>query len=116
MNIAYLPQTDGQSEWIIQTMEDMLKTYVIEFSSRWDDHLPVVEFSYNTSFHSSIGMPSYKALYGRKCRTPWCWLEVCEKRLTGPQLVRITNEKIKVFQAHMKAPQYRQINRANLKK
>ena len=69
---AFHPQTDGQSERIIQTLEDMLRACVIEFTGGWDEHLPLIEFVYNNSYHSSIEMAPYEALYGRKCRTPVC--------------------------------------------
>ena len=61
------PQTDGQSERTIQTLEDIMRACAIEFKDNWDDHLPFLEFTYIKSFHSSIGMTPYKALYGRKC-------------------------------------------------
>ena len=64
---AYHPQTDGQTERTIQTLEDMLRSCILEFKGNWDQHLPLVEFAYNNSYHSSIGMPPYEALYGRKC-------------------------------------------------
>ncbi|GJR21820.1 putative reverse transcriptase domain-containing protein [Tanacetum coccineum] len=70
MSIAYHPQTDGESERTIQTLEDMLRAYVIDFGSSWDRHLPLVEFSYNNSYHASIKAAPYEALYGRKCRSP----------------------------------------------
>ncbi|KAL2251639.1 UNVERIFIED_CONTAM: Transposon Ty3-I Gag-Pol polyprotein, partial [Sesamum indicum] len=58
---AFHPQTDGQSERTIQTLEDMMRACVIEFKGNWDDHLPLMEFAYNNSFHSSIGMAPYEA-------------------------------------------------------
>ena len=70
MSTAYHPQTDRQSERTIQTIEDMLRVCVLDFKGNWDDHLPLIEFSYNNSYHASIGMPPYEALYGRKCRSP----------------------------------------------
>ncbi|WRX25507.1 Integrase [Theobroma cacao] len=73
---TFHPQTDGQSERTIQTLEDMLRACVIDFTRSWDRHLPLVEFTYNNSFQSSIGMAPYEALYGRKCRTPLYWDEV----------------------------------------
>ncbi|GKB31437.1 putative reverse transcriptase domain-containing protein [Tanacetum coccineum] len=79
MSIAYHPQTDGQSERTIQTLEDMLRTCVIDFGNSWDRHLPLVEFSYNNSYHASIKAAPYEALYGRKCRSPVCWSEVLLK-------------------------------------
>ncbi|GKC76011.1 putative reverse transcriptase domain-containing protein [Tanacetum coccineum] len=70
MSTAYRPQTDGQSERTIQTLEDMLRACVIDFGNSWDRHLPLVEFSYNNSYHASIKAAPYEALYGRKCRSP----------------------------------------------
>ncbi|GJT52933.1 putative reverse transcriptase domain-containing protein [Tanacetum coccineum] len=70
MNTTYHPQKDGQSKRTIQMLEDMLRACVIEFGSSWDRYLPLVEFSYNNSYHASIKAAPYKALYGRKCRSP----------------------------------------------
>ena len=75
MSTSYHPQMNGQSERTIQTIEDMLRVCSIEFKGSWDDHLPLVEFSFNNSYHASIGMPPYEALYGRKCRSPVYWEE-----------------------------------------
>ena len=80
---AFYPQTDGQSERTIQTLEDMLRMCVMDLGGSWDDHLPLVEFAYNNSYHSSIEMVPYEALYRRKCRSPLCWNEVGERELTG---------------------------------
>ncbi|GKB68800.1 putative reverse transcriptase domain-containing protein [Tanacetum coccineum] len=68
MSTTYHPQTDGQSERIIQTLEDMLRACVIDFGRSWNIHLPLAEFSYNNSYHSSICYAPFEALYGRKCR------------------------------------------------
>jgi hypothetical protein len=65
------PQTDGQSGRTIQTLEDLLGSYVLEFRGNWEDLLPLMEFTYNNSHQATIGMTSYEALYGRKCRTPF---------------------------------------------
>ncbi|GKD91134.1 putative reverse transcriptase domain-containing protein [Tanacetum coccineum] len=70
MSTAYRPQTDGQSKRTIQMLEDMLRACVIDFGSSWDRHLPLVEFSYNNSYHASIKAAPYEALYERKCRSP----------------------------------------------
>ena len=105
---AFHPQTDGQSERTIQTLEDMLRACVIEFTGGWDEHLPLIEFAYNNSYHSSIEMAPYEALYGRKCRTPVCWDEDGERRLLGPELVQYTSNKIQVIRARLKAAQDRQ--------
>ncbi|GJV85885.1 putative reverse transcriptase domain-containing protein [Tanacetum coccineum] len=76
MSTASHTQTDGQSERTIQTLEDMLRACVINFGKGWDRHLPLVEFSYNNSYHTSIKAAPFEALYGRKCRLPVCWAEV----------------------------------------
>ena len=72
MSSAYHPQTDGQSERTIQSLEDLLWTCVLDHLSAWDEVLPLVEFTYNNSFHAGIGMAPYEALYGRRCKTPLC--------------------------------------------
>ncbi|GJY39134.1 putative reverse transcriptase domain-containing protein, partial [Tanacetum coccineum] len=78
MSTAYHPQTDRQSERTIQTLEDMLRACVIDFGNGWVKHFPLVEFSYNNSYHASIKAAPFEALYGRKCRSPVCWAEVGE--------------------------------------
>ncbi|GJS22659.1 putative reverse transcriptase domain-containing protein [Tanacetum coccineum] len=93
MSTAYHPQTDGQSERTIQTLEDMLRACVIDFGNGWVKHLPLVEFSYNNSYHASIKAAPFEALYGRKCRSPVCWAEVGEVQLTG-EIVQETTERI----------------------
>ncbi|GJX42447.1 putative reverse transcriptase domain-containing protein [Tanacetum coccineum] len=75
MSTAYHPQIDGQSERTIQTLEDMLHACVIDFGSSCDRHLPLVEFSYNNSYHASIKAAPYEGLYGRKCRSHVYWSE-----------------------------------------
>ncbi|GJX16415.1 putative reverse transcriptase domain-containing protein [Tanacetum coccineum] len=76
MSTAYHPETDGQSERTIQTLEDMLRACVIDFGKGWDRHLSLIEFSYNNSYHTSIKATPFEALYGRKCRSPICWAEL----------------------------------------
>nr|GEY77095.1 putative reverse transcriptase domain-containing protein [Tanacetum cinerariifolium] len=75
MSTAYHPETDGQSKRTIQTLEDMLHAYVIDFGNGWERHLPLVEFLYNNSYHASIKVSPYEALCGWKCRSPVCWAE-----------------------------------------
>ncbi|GKA67132.1 putative reverse transcriptase domain-containing protein [Tanacetum coccineum] len=79
MSTAYYPQTDGQSELTIQTLEDMLRACVLDFRGSWDVHLPLVEFSYNNSYHSSVRCAPFEALYGRKCRSPIMWAEIKDR-------------------------------------
>ncbi|GKA43797.1 putative reverse transcriptase domain-containing protein [Tanacetum coccineum] len=94
MSTTYHPQTDGQSERTIQTLEDMLRAYVVDFGSSWDTHLPLIEFSYTNSYHTSVKCAPFKALYGRKCRSTVIWTEVGESQLIGPKIVQEKTEKI----------------------
>jgi len=72
MSLAYHPQTNERTT---QSLEDLLRTCVLDHLGAGDEVLPLIEFTYNNSFHASIGMAPYKALYGRKCRTPMCWYQ-----------------------------------------
>ncbi|GJS14383.1 putative reverse transcriptase domain-containing protein [Tanacetum coccineum] len=94
MSTAYHPETDGQSERTIQTLEDMLRACVLDFGKNWDRHLPLVELSYNNNYHTSIKAAPFEALYGQKCRSPVCWAEVGDAQLTGPAIIHETTEKI----------------------
>ncbi|GJY07910.1 putative reverse transcriptase domain-containing protein [Tanacetum coccineum] len=66
ISTAYHPETDEQSERTIQTLKDMLRACVIDFGKGWDKHLPLVEFSYNNSYHANIKAAPFEALYRRK--------------------------------------------------
>ena len=114
-NIAFHPQTDGQSERVIQVLEDMLRSCVIDYEGSWDRHIPLVEFVYNNSFQSSIGMAPYEALYGRKCKTPLCWTELSEKKIIGPDLIQETEEKVKMIRERLKVATDRQKSYADMK-
>nr|GEW38702.1 putative reverse transcriptase domain-containing protein [Tanacetum cinerariifolium] len=108
MSIAYHPETDGQSERTIQTLEDMLRACVMDFGGSLDTHLPLVEFSYNNSYHTSIKCAPFEALYGRKCRSPVIWTEVGESQLIGPEIVQETTEKIIQIKEKLKMARSRQ--------
>ncbi|GJX39649.1 putative reverse transcriptase domain-containing protein [Tanacetum coccineum] len=103
ISTTYHPQIEGQSERTIQTLEDMLRACVLDFRGSWDVHLPLVEFSYNNSYQSSVRCASFEALYGRKCRSLIMWAEVGEGQLIGPELVQETTEKISQFKDRLKA-------------
>ncbi|GAU48377.1 hypothetical protein TSUD_405390 [Trifolium subterraneum] len=94
--------------WTIQSLEDLLRACVLEQGESWDSCLPLIEFTYNNSFHSSIGMAPFEALYGRRCRTPLCWYESDGTVVLGPDIVQETTEKIRMIQGKMKASQSRQ--------
>ncbi|KAI3687192.1 hypothetical protein L1987_80885 [Smallanthus sonchifolius] len=106
LSTAYHPQTDGQSERTIQTLEDMLRVCVIDFDGNWDSHLPLIEFSYNNSYHTIINMAPFEALYGRKCRSPICWNEIGESQIT--ELIQETSDKVLRIRDNLLAARSRQ--------
>ncbi|GKC68734.1 putative reverse transcriptase domain-containing protein [Tanacetum coccineum] len=116
MSTVYHLETDGQSERTIQTLEDMLRACAIDFGKGWVNHLPLVEFSYNNSYHASIKAAPFEALYGRKCRSPVCWTEVGEAQILGPELIQETTEKIVQIKQRMQAARDRQKSYADLKR
>src|ERR687886_74190 len=116
MSTAYHPQTDGQSERTIQTLEDMLRACVIDFGKGWDKHLPLAEFSYNNSYHTSIKAAPFEALYGRKCRSPICWDELEDRQLTGPEIIQETTDKIIAIKEHLKTARSRRKSYADTRR
>ncbi|GKD20557.1 putative reverse transcriptase domain-containing protein [Tanacetum coccineum] len=116
MSTAYHPKTDGQSERTIQTLEDMLRACVLDFGKGWDRHLPLVEFSYNNSYHMSIKVAPFEALYGHKCRSPICWAEVGDSQLTSPEIIHETTEKIVQIKSRIQAARDRQKSYANVRR
>ena len=114
--MAFYLQTDGQSERVIQVLEDMLRSCVIDYEGSWDRHIPLVEFVYNNSFQSSIGMTPYEALYGRKCRTPMCWTKLSEKKVIGPNLIQEIEENVQMIKEILKVAVDRQKSYADLKR
>ena len=116
ISTAYHPQTDGQSERTIQTLEDMLRACALDFGKGWDEHLPLAEFSYNNSYHTSIKAAPFEVLYGRKCRSPICWSELGESQVTGPELVHETTEMVVQVQNRLRAAQDRQTSYADVRR
>jgi hypothetical protein len=92
LRTTYHPETDGKTERVNQVMEDMLRMYVMDNQTHWEKYLPLVDFAYNNNFHSSIGMPPYKALYGRPCRTPLSWERLEDRVIVGPELIQEMEE------------------------
>ncbi|WMV32627.1 hypothetical protein MTR67_026012 [Solanum verrucosum] len=83
-------------------------------TGNWDDHMPLLEFAYNNSYHSSIDMAPFKALYGRRCRSPIGWFEVGETQILGPDLVHQAIEKVKLIKERLKIAQSRQKSYADV--
>nr|GEZ64811.1 putative reverse transcriptase domain-containing protein [Tanacetum cinerariifolium] len=116
MSTAYHPESDGQSERTIQTLKDMLHACAIDFEKGWVNHLPLVEFSYNNSYHASTKASPFEALIGRKYRSPICWTEVGEPQILGPELIQETTEKIVKIKQRMQATRDRHKSYADLKR
>ncbi|GKV03839.1 hypothetical protein SLEP1_g16082 [Rubroshorea leprosula] len=105
---AFHPQTDGQSERTIQILEDMLRACVLDWKGSWDQHLSMAEFAYNNSYQSSIRMAPFETLYGRRCRSPVCWMEVGKRSILGPELVQQSSEIVQLIKERLRAAQSRQ--------
>ncbi|GKB36277.1 hypothetical protein Tco_0881219 [Tanacetum coccineum] len=102
LSTAYHPETNGQSERTIQSLEDMLRACAIDFGGNWDTHLPLVEISYKNSYHTSVKCAPFEALYGKKCRMPIAWAEVGESHLIGPEIIQETTDKIVQIKERLK--------------
>jgi hypothetical protein len=101
------PQTSGQTERVNQILEDMLRACVLEFPQKWDDYLPLAEFSYNNSYQESIKMEPFEALYGRRCRTLLNWSEPGERCFFRPDMVKEIEEKVRRIIYNLKEAQAR---------
>ena len=86
----------------------MLRACALDLKGSWASHLPLVEFAYNNSYHSSIKAAPYETLYGRKCRSPMRWDEVGERKLLGPDIIQRTCEKVYMIRDRLRAAQSRQ--------
>ena len=101
MSAAFHPQMDGQSKRTIQVLEDMLRACVLDHKGSWEEHLPLVEFSYKNSYQASIQMEPYEALYERPSRSPLCWTVVGESFITCPDLIKDTSEKVSLIRQRL---------------
>ncbi|XP_071912309.1 uncharacterized protein [Coffea arabica] len=116
---AYHPQTDGQSERTIQTLENMLRSCILDFGGKWSQYMALVEFAYNNSYHASIQMAPYEALYGRRCRSPIHWDEVGEKKILDSTVIpwmEEAREKVKVIRERLQTAQSRQKSYADTRR
>ncbi|GKV36664.1 hypothetical protein SLEP1_g44770 [Rubroshorea leprosula] len=89
-------------------LEDMLRACVLDWKGSWDQHLSMAEFAYNNSYQSSIYMAPFEALYGRRCRSPVCWMEVGERSILGPELVQQSSKIVQLIKERLRAAQSRQ--------
>ena len=102
LSTTFNPQTDDQTIHTIRNLEDIVSSCTIDFMGIWDKNFPLLEFAYNNSFHSSISMASYEALYGRRCGYPIGWFEVGESSLLGSDMVYKTLEKVHIIRNCLK--------------
>ncbi|CAN6465575.1 unnamed protein product [Victoria cruziana] len=108
MSSAFHPQTDGQSKRTIMTIEDMLRACVLEWQGEWDKHLPLVEFVYNNSYHASIGMAPFEALYGRPCHTPGYWYDIADASFEDLLVLRYYEDQVHMIKDRLQTAQHRQ--------
>ena len=85
---SFHPQTSGQTERVNQILEDMLRMYVREQPSKWEDYLHLVEFAYNNHYQASSKFIPFEILYGRKCNTPISWTNSVDRLVLGPVLLK----------------------------
>ena len=105
---TFHPQTDGQTERVNQILEDMLRACALDYGSSWDDNLPYAEFSYNNSYQASLKMAPFEALYGKRSQTPLMWDEVGDRQLFGPNVIKESEENVKLIRGRLEVSQSRQ--------
>ena len=93
-----------------------MRACALDYGSSWDDNLPYAEFSCNNSYQASLKMAPFEALYGRRCRTPLMWDEVGDRHLFGPDLIKESEEKVKLIRDRLKIAQSRQKSYADSKR
>jgi hypothetical protein len=104
-SFAYHPQTDGQTKRVNQILENMLRACALQYGRSWDKSLLYAEFSYNNSYQQSLKMAPFEMLYGRRCRTPLFCSETGERKVFGPDIlrVRMVRENLRVTQSRQKS-------------
>src|SRR3954464_2552826 len=105
---AFHPQTDGWTERVNQILENMLRACALDYGSSRDDNLPYAEFSYNNSYQASLKMAPLEALYGRRSQTPLMREEVGDRQLFGPNVIKESEENVRMIRDRLKVAQSRQ--------
>jgi ribonuclease HI len=91
-----------------RVIEDMLRMYVMDKPSRWEDYLHLVEFAYNNGYHASLKMNPFEALYGRKCNTPVSWDNPADRVVVGPELLKEMEDQMIKIKQNLKTAQDKQ--------
>ena len=96
---VYHPESDGQTERVNRVIEDILRMYVMDKPSRWEDYLHLVEFAYNNGYHASLKMSPFEALYSKRCNTPVNWDNPADSKVVGPEFLKeMEDQMIKIKQ------------------
>jgi len=111
---TYHPQTDGQTEKVNQVLEDMMRMYVMDQPSKWEEYLHLVEFSYNNNYKASAKMSHFEILYGRKCSTPISWSNHVDRLMIGPEMLKDMELTVKQVQCNLKISQDHQKSNADI--
>jgi transposase InsO family protein len=94
---SYHPESNGKTEKVNKVIEDILRMYVMDKPSRWEDCLDLVEFTYNNGYHASLNMSPFEALYGRKCNNLVSWDNPADRTVVGPELLKeMEDQMIKI--------------------
>jgi hypothetical protein len=116
LSTTYHPESDGKTERTNRIIEDMLRMYVMDQPSKWEDYIHLVEFSYNNGYQASLKMSPFEALYGRKCNTPVSWDNPTDRVVIGPDLLKEMEEKMTKIKQNLKASQDRKKSYADKNK
>ncbi|GKB00560.1 putative reverse transcriptase domain-containing protein [Tanacetum coccineum] len=114
-NQSCLPLLGGLRDLIMHETHKLKYSIHPDFGKGWEKDLPLVEFSYNNSYHATIKAVPFEALYGQKCRSPVCWAKVGDVQLTGPEIIHETTEKIVQIRQRLQAARDRQRSYANVR-
>jgi hypothetical protein len=105
---AYHPESDGQTKRVNRVIEYILRMYVMDKPSIWEDYLHLVEFAYNNGYHALLKMSPFEALYGRKCNTPMSWDNPADRTVVGPDLLKEMEDQMIKIKQNLKSSQDRQ--------
>ena len=113
---SFHPQTDGQTQRVNQVLEYLLRVYVKDQPSKWEDYLYLVEFSYNNNYQASTRYSPFEIMYGRKCNTPISWSNLVDRLVLGPELLKEMEVIVKQVQGNLKIAQDQHKSQTDLKR
>ena len=107
-SIAYHPESDGQTKRVNRVIKDMLRMYVMDKPSKWEDYLHLVELSYNNGYQKSLKMSPFEALYDRRCNTLVSQDNPADRAVIGPDFLNEMEEQMLKIKQNLKDAQDRQ--------